>query len=414
MPVPQGDGTAGVSPFLVPAVAAARASGAAQAAVAVGVGGGAPCAFSVGRSFAVRGVGDVKVEGSASCFFERCGESFVPPARKRRRCDRTLAFELGEDAPSVAPRGDWGPSAHVLAQRARTLHLRVRAEMQLIGARLVTEQRAIDAVLPDRAWVEDCVKEFFLPSELESGRGPSVCDAFISRARASLLPLFRAPGTWRKYLGPWRRARAFMRAAVEADGHVWCVETLQDTRYTQACAVWAFETTTTPSAVDTMVLAIRMALRVNGIELGERSFITKMVTSVARRQRKLPVKKKNGISWKEVSEILEGYGGDSCPTWSIMIAVWVGIGFLSLLRYSDARLIRLDGVYWLEKGVSIFLPRRKNMQEGEGSWLPVADTGGAFSAVAVLRRLFARLGHVVPVGHVGVFGTAKVFLLRDL
>ena len=54
------------------------------------------------------------------------------------------------------------------------------------------------------------------------------------------------------------------------------------------------------------------------------------------------------------------------------------------------------------------------MQEGEGSWLPVADTGGAFSAVAALRRLFARLGHVVPVGHVGVYGTAKVFLLRDV
>ena len=89
-----------------------------------------------------------------------------------------------------------------------------------------------------------------------------------------------------------------MRACVEADGKEWCLETLRaDSRYATACAMWAFESSTTVGAVATMVRAVRMAMRLNRIEVQD-EFLSSMVISVARRQRALPVRKRAGVTFE--------------------------------------------------------------------------------------------------------------------
>ena len=59
----------------------------------------------------------------------------------------------------------------------------------------------------------------------------------------------------------------------------------------------------------------------------------------------------------------------------------------------------------------IFLPRRKNRQQGEGSWLPLSDAGGPFSIVALLRLLLRLMGHAVPWdGRM----TERLYVFRDV
>ena len=76
--------------------------------------------------------------------------------------------------------------------------------------------------------------------------------------------------------------------------------------------------------------------------------------------------------------------------------VAIGVGFSCLMRFSDLALVRVDGILWMgHLGCCIFLPRRKNRQMGQGSWLPLADAGG-ISVVALLRLLLGILGYKVP------------------
>ena len=136
-----------------------------------------------------------------------------------------------------------------------------------------------------------------------------------------------------------------MRACVETDGREWCLETLRaDSRYATACAMWAFESFTTLGAVTTMVRAVRMAMRLNRIEI-EDEFLCSMVISVARRQRKLPVRKRAGLSLVEARKILKHWACESASTEKMMIAVAVALGFSCLLRYSDIALIRIDAIF---------------------------------------------------------------------
>ena len=144
-----------------------------------------------------------------------------------------------------------------------------------------------------------------------------------------------------------------MRACVEADGRECCLETLRaDSRYATACTMWAFESSTTLGAVTTMVRAVRMAMRLNRIEI-EDEFLCSMVISVARRQRKLPVRKRAGLTMVEARKILKHWACESASTKKMMIAVAV---FSCLLRYSDIALTQIDAMYWLGgEGVAFLL-----------------------------------------------------------
>ena len=180
-----------------------------------------------------------------------------------RSANISSPFEAGVTRPTVPAAQSrswtWEPEA-------RQLELRMAREMRLLGEEVVARQRANDAKNPQRAQTRRCVEEFWIPSSRSAA--PSVTDAFISRVRSEIVPLARASSTWRQLVGPWRRGRAFMRACVEADGKEWCLETLRaDSRYATACAMWAFESSTTVGAVATMVRAVRMAMRLNRIEV---------------------------------------------------------------------------------------------------------------------------------------------------
>ena len=176
----------------------------------------------------------------------------------------------------------------------------------------------------------------------------------------------------------------------------WSLETLAaDSRYVTACAMWCFEGSTSASSVDRMMCAISLAMRANGIPV-ERDFYVSLVVSVSKRRRKKPVKKRRGITFSEARAILKKWS-DSGRMAQFMIAVAIGVGFSCLMRFADLALVRLDGIVWMGNlGCMIFLPRRKNRQQGEGSWLPLSDAGGPFSIVALLRLLLRLMGYAVP------------------
>jgi hypothetical protein len=324
-------------------------------------------------------------------------------------------FEAGDSRPSVPEARekawDWKPEE-------RQLELRMAREMRLLGEEVVARQRANDAKNPRRAKTRRCVEEFWIPSSRSSA--PSVTDAFISRMRSDIVPLARASSTWGQLVGPWRRGRAFMRACVEADGKEWCLETLRaDSRYATACAMWAFESSTTVGAVTTMVRAVRMAMRLNRIEIQD-EFLSSMVISVARRQRALPVRKRAGVTFEEARRILRAWATDKTATAKWFIALAVAVGFSCLLRYSDIALIRIDAIYWMGRdGCAIFIPRRKNLQFGQGSWLILLNRKGSdgaedpFSVFNRLRGLLARLRCPAEEGFCGV-KHVREYLFRDV
>ena len=325
----------------------------------------------------------------------------VRPGRKRAApsvarvstpVSRSL-FESGADPPSaVASAADrvWDWSC---ASSPRERDLMVKNVMRRMELDVVSSQRAVDDSGPEREKLVATVAEFLIPRRKHHEK--SVCDVFIDRIRETLLIDFRAPGTWNTYVGPWKRARSFMRACIEADGKTWCCETLRgDTRYVTACAMWCFESTTAASSVDRMMCAISLAMRANGVPV-ERDFYVSLVVSVAKRRRKKPVKKRRGLSFLEARKILTKWSRLASPA-LLMIAVAIGVGFSCLMRFSDLALVRVDGILWMgHLGCCIFLPRRKNRQMGQGSWLPLADAGG-LSVVALLRLLLGVLGHKVP------------------
>ena len=320
----------------------------------------------------------------------------------------TTDFEAGK-APVVIERKQSAAQEKI---SPRQQELRTRAEMRRIGVACTKKLLTADQSSELRRQTVKKVQTFFI-QDGEDGAALSVVDELIRRGRSELIPLHRADLTWAKYAGPWKRAQVFLRSAVEADGRIYCAATLRaDSRYVTAAALWCFYTTTAATSVETMVGAIRMAMRVNNIPI-EDDFMTSVVRSVARRQRAVPVRKRVNITFDEVTKIAKRYGSESASMAHLMIACAIVIGFTLLLRYSDLTVITIDVLYFSPEGVAVFIPRRKNRQEGGGSWLPLADTKRGHGAVAILRRLLAQMGHTVPDGFVGQI-RVKRFLFRDI
>ena len=315
-----------------------------------------------------------------------------------------VAFEEGA-APRTTAKGADTPSP-------RQQELRVREAMRKIGESCSRGLLSADAASEMRRLTVKKVQTFFI----RDGRGDktsSVVDSLIQRGRAELVPLHRADLTWQKYAPAWKRASGFLRAAVEADGLEFTAATLRaDRRYVTAAALWCFYTTTAATSVETMVGAIRMAMRVNDIPV-EDDFMTSVTRSVARRQRAMPVRKRVNFTFTEVRKIARKWGQKSATTARLMIACAIVIGFTLLLRYSDLTVVSIDGLFFTPEGIAVYIPRRKNRQAAGGSWLPLADTGREFGAVAILKRLLARLGHAVPDGFVGQMPTRR-YLFRDI
>ena len=204
----------------------------------------------------------------------------------------------------------------------------------------------------------------------------------------------RSIATLRRYIGPWRRARAFLQDQFADAGLPWHVSSFQYTEFLQALAGWAFASTTAFTGVEMIVLATRAAMRINGIKV-EDDYLTKAVREAARRGRSRSIRRMEAFTASDIKMVLRKWGSRSETMVHRMIAVAMAMGFLIFARWSDLRLVSLGALYWCEEGVSVCVLRRKNEQY-RPSHLPISDAGDEHSLVQCLRHLVTDLGYTVP------------------
>lgn len=194
----------------------------------------------------------------------------------------------------------------------------------------------------------------------------------------------RARNTWARYRGPMRKIRAYLRSAILADGRAWCKSTLVDyPQYVRSVVGWAYATTSTASAVESAVLALRLCLRYNDIQV-EDDFMTKAVQEVSKCERSKAPHRRAAITRDEVYMIMKRYRDDSDGGVKRMMACVVGLAFQCLLRWADLALIHVQGIFWCTDGCVFALPRRKNAQH-KPELVAFADTGKAGSLFEMFR-----------------------------
>ena len=208
------------------------------------------------------------------------------------------------------------------------------------------------------------VHSFMLPSIDDDFKGvsgrPSKVQQYLDIGEGCILKC-KARNTWNRYAGPWKKTRAYLREAILADGREWCTKTLRDyPQYVQSVAGWVYATTHTASAVESHILGMRLAMRINNVTISD-DFVTKAVREVTRRERSKATHRRAAITVDEVREILQKWGGSKDAV-KRMIAICVGVGFQCLLRWADMALVNMMGIYWYADGCVFCLPRRKNNQ----------------------------------------------------
>ena len=278
---------------------------------------------------------------------------------------------------------NWVRQQHVRRQRAAAEDPRM--------AKLVRSFR-----IPGGSWAD--------PSD------PLACDEWLEEAWP-LVTEWRAHTTWRRYAPAWRKARRWLKRQCKASGKEFCVATFREyPRFLSAMAVWALRTSTAQTAVESVVLATRMALRLNGLEVAD-DVITRIARESARRSRGTMTRKKAGFTVDMVKAINAEWGAKSAPLARRMVALAIVIGFLGLLRFSDLRVICISGILWMREGVVIVLPVRKNAQT-QPSLVFVAETGEPTGAVARLRAMVTELAGRAPPRE-GVLQDSR-FLFRQI
>ena len=295
--------------------------------------------------------------------------------------------------------------------------------MRLKADEAVAMLRALDVTSSERAVATSQSRDFALPGS-SLGRDPSrpiACDDYLDRA-ADMLVAWRAAGTWRRYHGAWMRVRPWLERMVKASGLEWHVSTLRDDpRFFTAAARWVYERSPAITAVESAVLAMRMAMRVSGIPVGD-DFVTGIIREVTRRERKKSVRKKQGVTFRLVALVNVKWGDVGAPLWRRSVAIMVAIGFVALGRFSDTVLVHTRFIYWCPEGCVLIVMRRKTNQHCVPTLWPVAETGRVDAAgrpvslVARLRRLVLDLTDARP--PVEGWPDPKVgrhgFLLRDI
>ena len=83
-----------------------------------------------------------------------------------------------------------------------------------------------------------------------------------------------------------------------------------------------------------------MALRVNDVPLPP-IFVVDVIKEVARRKRSKPRKVRANITYNQLRCIVENWCAIGSELWKVMIAMAMGIGFCTLLRYSNLCYIHL-------------------------------------------------------------------------
>jgi hypothetical protein len=235
----------------------------------------------------------------------------------------------------------------------------------------------------------------------------------------------KAEGTWRRYLPLWRKARQYMTAKLLGNGKAFnCANLRADQRYVLAAVTHKYRSDNTLTGTNMMCCAVKWAMKLNNIEL-DHEFHLNAIVQVARLERSGVVSKKKGITASHVRRVCDAWGNvDRLPYHAfssaadkrglryLMMAAAIGVGFMTLCRFSDLATMCVGGIFWCEEGVQICLTIRKNNQQGTPEWHPIADSGRPNSVVAVLRRYVRSLGYVIP--SLGCIDNRRSFLFRPV
>ena len=253
--------------------------------------------------------------------------------------------------------------------------------LRSMGDDTLDRLRKLEASSAETEKMAAIVYNFFLPRKqttiLSASGGTSSVQKYLDIGKR-LSHKCRARATWRQYHHPWLRVRSFLRAAILADGRDWCVQTLIDfPAYVRAVGPWVYTTKSSAASVETHILGLRMAMRMNDIPVPD-DFMTKCVREVTRRERTKAPHRRCAITVDEVRAIVKDHSKASAGAVKRMIACVIGIGFQCLLRWADMALIHITGIYWYHDGCVIVLPRRKNNQHTP-ELVAFADRGGKAS-----------------------------------
>ena len=268
------------------------------------------------------------------------------------------------------------------------------------------------------------MREFFIPGGSIAKDAPDnllddleVAHDCLGRARTA--------GTWRRYLGPWRKARAYMTEKLKANGVAFTCDNIRnDQRILIACIANKYKLDDTLTGVDMMSAAVKWALKLNGVQL-EVDFHLSTIRRVAQNERTCIVNKKAGLTATQVRSICDAWGTRRLPPYHrsnsskskrdlqrLMMAAAMGVGYLTLARFSDLATMVVGGIWWCDDGVQICLTVRKNNQTGSPEWVPIADSRRPNSVVSVLRRYVESMGYIIP--EEGCIPDAADFLFRPV
>ena len=270
-------------------------------------------------------------------------------------------------------------------RRSRSDDVLMEERLRAMGDAALQHLRTLEKSGPEKEKLLATVRLFQLPVSgpsftAVSGKRSAVAD-YLDVANAQKHKC-RARNTWARYKGPMVKARAYLRTAILADGREWCVETFRaHPEYVRSVAGWAYATTSSASAVESMILAVRLCMKFNDVVVDD-DFATKAVREVTKRERSKAPHRRAAITRDEVREIVQKWeGGGDCKR---MMACVVGLGFQCLLRWADMALIHIEGIYWYPDGCVFTLPRRKNAQH-KPELVAFADAGGKHSLFKVFR-----------------------------
>lgn len=230
---------------------------------------------------------------------------------------------------------------------------------------------------------------------------PAGASPLLRRLMASLfarLGSYRAPRTWAAYVGPWRRAWAWCAPQLALLDERPALTVAGLARFPAVAHSYAQllrERGTGLHAVCTACTAINFAMTCNQQPDIMNDFPAKMLRECVRREDGRPPKKMHELREPALRKLVDrwGFGRDAGRR---QLALMAALGRALLGRFSDLCWLQVEGIIFLPEGVLFCVPRRKNLQYGKFSWLPLADSGHARSTVALLRLHLTALGYTVP------------------
>ena len=193
------------------------------------------------------------------------------------------------------------------------------------------------------------VDEFILPGSRADEWRESAAAAELDLIE-SLKPAHRRPGTWKRLIGPWRRARTYLRSVMAKDhrrygDRPFALQTFERFPwYVDAAAAHAYRTSTAISAVTATIQAVHMAIKLSGGK-PSRSYEVKVPSGVCERERSQEARKVMALSATQARQIGKKWGALDATIVERMVGAAMELGFRKLLRFSDFCLVHVKYIY---------------------------------------------------------------------